>query len=262
MDSVKQITQYNRSAWNQQVKQGSRWTIPVGPSEISRAREGFPQIILTPIKTVPQSWLENLPGKKTLMLASGGGQQTPLIAAAGADVTSFDLSPAQLARDQEVADREQLVIQTVEGNMADLSVFGDNMFDLIIHPCSNSFVPDVRAVWKEAARVLKPGGELLAGFCNPLIYIFDYEQIKLGQLVIRHSIPYSDFTDLNPAEKQAMELAQEPFCFGHPLEDQLAGQTTCGLEIIDLYEDKWGPGEFEILDRYIASFLATRSRKR
>ena len=57
--------------------------------------------------------------------------------------------------------------------MRDLSVFPDESFDLIVHPVSNLFVPDVRPVWKEAYRVLRRGGALIAGFNNPVRYLFD-----------------------------------------------------------------------------------------
>jgi ubiquinone/menaquinone biosynthesis C-methylase UbiE len=62
-------------------------------------------------------------------------------------VTVFDISPNQLAQDRLVAEREGLEIETVQGDMADLSVFPDARFGLIVHPVSNVFVPDVRPVW-------------------------------------------------------------------------------------------------------------------
>ncbi len=59
--------------------------------------------------------------------------------------------------------------------MRDLSAFADESFDLVFHPVSNLFVPEVRPVWNEAFRVLRRGGSLLAGFLNPAVYIFDLE---------------------------------------------------------------------------------------
>ena len=47
--------------------------------------------------------------------------------------------------------------------MANLSVFGPESFDLVFHPCSNFFVPDIRPVWQECFHVLRPGGCLLGG---------------------------------------------------------------------------------------------------
>src|SRR5262249_22910863 len=167
------IVAYNRRAWDRQVEKGNRWTIPVGPEAIAAARRGEWEIVLTPTKPVPRAWFPPLSGLPVLCLASGGGQQGPILAAAGANVTVFDNSPAQLERDRLVAEREKLDIKTVQGDMADLSAFADGSFGLIFHPCSNCFVPDVSHVWREAARVLRPGGVLLAGFTNPALYIFD-----------------------------------------------------------------------------------------
>jgi ubiquinone/menaquinone biosynthesis C-methylase UbiE len=64
-------------------------------------------------------------------------------------VTVLDASPRQLKQDRTAAEREGLSLETVEGDMADLSMFADATFDLIVHPCSNCFVPDVRPVWRE-----------------------------------------------------------------------------------------------------------------
>ena len=82
--------------------------------------------------------------------------------------------------------------------MADLSVFGDESFDLIFHPVANCFVPDLGPVWREAFRVLRPGGALLSGMMNPVYYCFDFEKAEKGELEVRHSLPYADLTSLDP----------------------------------------------------------------
>ncbi|MFZ1238202.1 MAG: class I SAM-dependent methyltransferase, partial [Anaerolineae bacterium] len=170
------VVAYNRQAWNQQVEQGNPWTVPFSAEVIAEARQGRWAIVLTPTIPVPRSWFPDpLSGRDVLCLASGGGQQGPVLAAAGAQVTVFDNSPAQLARDREVAEREGLAIRTVQGDMADLSAFAAESFDLIFHPVSNLFAPDVRPVWRECYRVLRLGGALLAGFANPVRYLFDVE---------------------------------------------------------------------------------------
>ena len=55
--------------------------------EYEHALRGDWSVVLTPNKTVPAEWFGRLRGKKVLGLASGGGQQMPLFAAAGADCT-------------------------------------------------------------------------------------------------------------------------------------------------------------------------------
>src|SRR5690242_4949424 len=100
------IQEYNRRAWDRQAESGNRWTIPVGPEVTAAARRGDWHIHLTPTKPVPRDWFPPLPGLDVLCLAAGGGQQGPVLAAAGANVIVFDNSPAQLARDRMVAERD------------------------------------------------------------------------------------------------------------------------------------------------------------
>lgn len=253
------IRKYNRGAWDMAVARGSEWTIPVGPEVIAAARRGEWRIILTPEKPVPREWFpRDLAGVDVLCLASGGGQQGPVLAATGATVTVFDNSPAQLAQDRLVADREGLTLRTVEGDMRDLSVIADASFDLIIHPVSNLFVPDVRPVWREASRVLRPGGAILAGFMNPAFYIFDQRLADDGVLQVRHKLPYSDLHSLTPAERHAYIEDLQPLEFSHTLDDQIGGQIDAGLAICGFYEDVW---QGMALAEYMPIFIATRSVK-
>lgn len=255
------IVAYNKRMWDAKVAQGDRWTVPVEPDVITRAREGDFAIVLTPSKPVPHDWYPELEGCRLLCLASGGGQQAPVLAAAGAEVTVFDNSPAQLAQDRLVAEREGLKIETVEGDMRDLSCFDDASFDFIFHPCSNTYVEDVTPVWREAFRVLRPGGELVAGFCNPLLFIFDEELREKGELQVRHRIPYSDLDDLTADEFARYAENNDPVGFGHTLDDQIGAQIQAGFLLTGFYEDDWGPTSDDMLSKYIKAFIATKATK-
>lgn len=252
------VAAYNRSAWDRQVAKGNRWTVPVGPGVIAAARHGDWTIVLTPTKPVPRAWFPDLAGLEILCLASGGGQQAPILAAAGALVTVVDFSPAQLAQDRLVADREGLTLRTVPGDMADLSAFADGQFQMVIHPCSNCFVPAVRPVWGEAFRVLRPGGVLLAGFCNPVLFIFDDTRVEQGELAVRYAVPYADHTSLTSDECRRFIDKDEPLVFGHTLEDQIGGQLDAGFVLTGLYEDH---DPTHPLSKFLPAFIATRAVK-
>lgn len=171
----------NSLIWDKRSDSGDKWSQPVTSEEVERAKQGDWSIVLTTTKPVLESWFpKNIKGLKILCLAGGGGQQGPILTAAGGDVTVFDYSRSQLNKDELVAKRDGLNICTVQGNMKDLSVFEDDSFDLIIHPWSNGYVDDVHPVWRECARVLKKGGRLLSGFGNPLICMFSDEKLSQG----------------------------------------------------------------------------------
>ncbi len=250
------IRSFNRDAWDRQVQSGKNpWTVPVSSELIARARSGDWSIVLTQNKPVPREWFPPMQGLKVLGLACGGGQQGPIMAAAGAEVTIFDNSPAQLGRDREVADREGLNLRTVEGDMRDLSEFADESFDFIFHPVSNLFIHEIRPVWKEAYRVLRRGGTMLSGFMNPVFYLFDWEDMEKGILHASMKIPFSDI-DTYGIER--LQREDRPAEFGHSLTDQLAGQMDTGFAIIGLYEDNHTPLK---ISEYIDTYIATRAIK-
>ncbi|MGA2489813.1 MAG: class I SAM-dependent methyltransferase, partial [Anaerolineales bacterium] len=252
------LFEHNRAAWNQEARNGSEYTIPVTKKEISAALKGQYRIMLTPHKPVPADWLGEIRQKQVLCLASGGGQQGPILAAAGADVTVFDNSDEQLNRDRQAAEEFHLPIKTVQGNMQDLGCFSNQSFDLIIHPVSNCFIDDVLPVWKECFRVLRTPGRLLSGFCNPLIYMIDWEEADQNQRCeIRNAIPYSDLLSFSPQNLQRYIEEKKTLEFGHSLSDQIQGQIAAGFLIAGFYEDK---GE-ALLDKYSDTYIATKAVK-
>ncbi len=256
------IRDHNRLAWDRQVEGGNPWTMPVGPEAIAAARNGDWKIVLTPLKPVPHEWLPDLPGKRVLCLASGGGQQGPVLAAAGARVTVFDNSPRQLEQDRLVAEREGLSIETIEGDMRDLSALPDESFDYIVHPVSNVFVPDARPVWREAFRVLCHGGVMIAGFDNPAVYLFDHDlEERTGRLEIRYRLPYSDVEQLSAEEQRRYRDEGLPFEFSHTLEEQIGGQIEAGFVITGFYEDYDDRVASKLLSSYMPVYIATRAAK-
>lgn len=253
----KNYVKFNEEAWDYRADNNDHWSMPVSSEEVALARKGEWGIVLTPTKKVPREWFPaELTGRRVLCLASGGGQQGPIMAATGAEVTVFDNSLGQLKKDQYVAQRDQLEIKTIQGDMRDLSVFEDEYFDLIVHPWSNSYVDHILPVWKEAARVLKKGGVMLAGFSNGFEYIFDSLKLEEGKLEAKYQLPYSDLKSLTEEEFERI-CKNEGVCFGHTLEDQIGGQIEAGFVIAGFYEDIGGTE----LDNYLSTSIATKAIK-
>jgi SAM-dependent methyltransferase len=256
------VQEYNSAAWDKEVEREIEWSVPVGSEIIERARGGDWSVVLTPIKSVPREWFGDVRGRDVLCLASGGGQQAPVLAAAGANVTSFDNSAKQLEQDKSVAERDNLEIRLEKGDAADLSRFPDESFDLIFHPVSNCFMPNLEPVWREAFRVLRRGGgAMLSGFHNSFFFIFDRTaDQEQGILRVKYSLPYSDLESLSKEERRKYTDADEPLAFGHTLEQQIGGQTAAGFLISGFYEDYWSD-EATALNKYAPTYIATKAVK-
>ncbi|MEV6521780.1 class I SAM-dependent methyltransferase [Longispora sp. NPDC051575] len=251
---------HNRAAWDRQVDLDDEWTRPVSAEVVSRARAGDWSVVLIGYEPTARDWFPaSLTGLDLLCLASGGGQQGPVFAAAGANVTVFDNSPRQLAQDRHVADRDQLAIRTVLGDMRDLSAFSDASFDLVFHPVSNLFCPDLAPVWSECFRVLRPGGALLSGFLNPDLYLFDVDALdNRGELVVRHKLPYSDLTHLSAEERVSVFGPEAPLEWGHSLTAQIGGQLAAGFHLTAFAE---APHHAGATAAYMSGYFATKAVK-
>jgi SAM-dependent methyltransferase len=150
--------EHNRRAWDQMVRKKQRFTQPA-------ADDSFAE----PLKSVDGlGWLgESIRGKKLLCLGAGGGKHAALYAAAGAEVTVVDISPAQLELDREVAAARELSLQTVEASMDHMPMFADGIFDVVIHPVSTCYVPNIEPVYCEVARITRSGGLYISQHKTP-----------------------------------------------------------------------------------------------
>lgn len=252
---------HNSNAWDEESIEESPWCTPVSEKIIEAAKNGDIKLRLTPNKFVPKEWLKDISEKEVLCVGSGGGQQAPIVAAAGANVVSVDISQEQLNKDLFVANRDELQLLTIKADMSDLSDFKDGTFDLVVNAASTVFVPDVEKVWQEFYRVLKPGGELFAGMMNPSFFMFDHaEAEESGVLEVKHKLPYSDIESIDEKELKRIIEDEVPIVWSHSLETLIGGQTKAGFQIIDLYEDWWA-GDETLLNKFSPTTFVTRAKK-
>jgi SAM-dependent methyltransferase len=152
-----ETARYNLERWKALVDANALFTRPALNLDLASAR----------VKIDPEGRLEDVTGKDVLCLACGGGQQSAAFAILGARVMVFDLSADQLQRDREAAVHYGVEIQSQQGDMRDLSCFGEVTFDLVYQAYSLGFVPDARGVFQQVARIIRTGGIYYFNCANP-----------------------------------------------------------------------------------------------
>lgn len=252
MENYQDINAKTIDRW---IEEGWEWGKSITHEEYVKATQGDWEVLLTPTVKVPKEWFGNngdIRGKRILGLASGGGQQMPIFAAAGAICTVLDYSNLQIESERMVSKREGYDIEIVQADMTKPLPFEDESFDIIFHPVSNCYIEDVYSVFKECARVLKKGGIMLGGFDTEINFIVDDDEEK-----IINTMPFNPLVN----EKQRKQL-EDNDCgvqFSHTVVDQIGGQLKAGLTLVDLYDDTNGEGRLHELN--IKTFLATKTVK-
>lgn len=252
------IACHNRAAWDREVAHGNPATVPVTADQITAARAGSLILTLSGSRPIPPGWIAGISGSDVICLACGGGQQVPLLAAAGAKVTSLENSPRQLDRDREAIDLYGLSFRPVLGDMRDLRMFKSESFDFVFVGLGTQFVPDPSPVWHEAGGVLRRGGCLIAAIVNPVTYTLDWIDYKKGIMRVAHALPYSDLLSLTDDERRERFDTQDPLEFGHSLETQIGAITASGMCIDGFFDDV---ARDELSANFFATYHVFRARK-
>lgn len=246
--------EHNRRAWDQRAAGGKRFTKPARDAEF-----------IDPLAMLDGAgWLGgSIQGKRLLCLGAGGGKHGPLYAAAGAEVTVVDISAAMLELDRQVAEQRNLRVRTVATSMDDLTMFPVASFDVVIHPVSTCYVPNILPVYAEVARVMSGGG----------IYISQHKQPGSMQASIRPSAAGYELTEpyyrSGPLPQVVGSLHREEGTleFLHRWEEIVGGMCRAGFLIEDLSEPMHAvkgaaPGEFQHRSQYVAPYVRIKARRR
>ncbi|MEZ4870379.1 MAG: class I SAM-dependent methyltransferase [Caldilineaceae bacterium] len=175
-----ELARYNQARWEELAQARLEFTLPLLDLTPERARQ----------RIDPEQLFGDLRAQRVLCLATGGGQQSAMFGLLGAQVTVLDLSPTQLQRDKEAAAHYGYTVRTVLGDMRDLAVFANDSFDLVYQAYSLNFVPSVAPVFREVARVLRPGGLYQLQWANPFTQSVDDQAWDGETYLLCH--PYID----------------------------------------------------------------------
>jgi SAM-dependent methyltransferase len=210
-----------------------------------------------------RGWLPpSVRGLNILCLAAAGGWQSILYACGGANVTVVDLSRSMLRLDEREATRRNIVVRTIEGSMDDLSMLNESTFDLVHQPVSTCYVPRLAPVYREIARVLRPGGLYISQHKQPTSLQVTHRDAKdryvLG-IEYYQSEALPDVPDRTYREAGAVEYL-------HPWEELVGELCRTGFLLEDLGEpdrsDRQAPpGHFAHRGRFVAPYVRLKARR-
>ncbi len=256
-----EIARHNKERWEQLAQANIAYSRPALDLDETSARA----------MVDPEDMMGDAAVKDVLCLAGGGGQQSAAFALLGACVTVLDLSETQLERDRQAASHYGTDVRTIQGDMRDMTSLQDSTFDLVWHAHSLNFVPDARQVYREVARVLRPGGLYRLECTNPFIhgtwekswdgngYPLHYPYLDGAEVVDQD--PYWDVDDGAGNVRRVIG----PHEFRHALSTLVNGLIACGFVLLGLWEDAKGdpdaaPGTWRHFKTVAPPWLSFRAR--
>ena len=243
----------NQQAWDRLADSGSLF-----------ARVATDEECRKPLQVLDgRGWLpESVAGLNVLCLASGGGWQSILYAAAGANVTVVDLSESMLRLDAREAKRRRFQVQTVHASMDDLSMLADESFDIVHQPVSTCYVPDLKPVYAGIGRVLRSHGLYISQHKQPvslqISHRSDRHQFVIG-VEYYHEGPLPPQQDTAYRESGATEYLHRM--------DQIVGDLClAGFVIEDLREPKRADykadvSHFGYRGRFVPPYVRMKARR-
>lgn len=107
-------------------------------------------------------------GRDVLEIGAGGGQASVHLARLGARCTALDIAPAQLEHGRRTAREAGVEVRFVEASAEDLSMLEDASFDVAFSSFAMGFVENAHRAFREAHRVLRPGGLFAFSWGSPI----------------------------------------------------------------------------------------------
>ena len=249
------VLQTNRRAYDAMAAADAPLTRIVGDDELRN-----PLAVVDPI-----GWLgKSIAGARVLCLAGGGGRQSSLYAAAGAVVTVVDLSPSMLRRDAHAAAARGHRVRLIEASMDDLSMLTPASFDIVAHPVSTCYLPDIAPVYQQVARVLTGGGLYVSQHKTPTSLQTTAEPGPEHQYVIKHRY-YRDRPLPPPPPGPVASRLREPGAteFLHRWEQILGQMCRAGFWIDDVIEPDHAtaapPSAFARRAAYVAPYVRIKA---
>ena len=177
----------------------------------------------------------DMSGKNACVFASGDNRAVFALVGMGAIVTSVDISENQLQVARDRAAQIDLEVRFVRSDVTSVPELNDDEFDLVFMGSGAiCWFEDLGAVCREAARVLKTGGQLIIRDGHPFANV-------LGDPSSPLEIRYPYF-EPGPRVNESRHGGKQ-YLFHWTVSEQFKAVTEAGCEVVRIEE--WGKAEWD-----------------
>lgn len=169
--------------------------------------------------------LGNLRGKKVIEIGCGGAQCGIAMAKKGAKVTGIDQSEEQLKFAKQLAEKNKVKINLIQGSFQNLSKLKSNNYDLAFSAFAFQYSPDIKKVFKQVHRILKKKGLFVFSLDHPFFDIINTKTLKIEK---------SYFETGKYTEK--MSEGPDLILYSHKISDLFNALVESGFEVEKIVE--------------------------
>lgn len=185
-------------------------------------------------------------GKEFLHLQCHFGIDTLSWARLGARVTGADFSPKAIALARRVAAAIGIQDATfIESNIYDLPTILDGDFDIVYTSRGAiGWLPNIQRWAEVVAHFVRPGGTFYMTEGHPVMWVFDDENVSVGELRLRYSYferpePDAFVPEGSYADPSAHVDTPHGYNWGHGLGEVITALVRAGLRIEAVHEYPW-----------------------
>ena len=180
--------------------------------------------------------LGDVEGRDVLEVGCGAAQGARFLTALGARTTAFDVSHGMLLTARALDERTGVSVRTVQADAQRLP-FRDASFDAVASAFGGlPFVDDSAGLWREVARVLRPGGRAVFSTTHPTRWAFPDDPGPAGLTVHQSYFDRTPYVEVDQA-------GDATYVEHHrTLGDRVREIVGAGLVLVDLLEPEWPEG--------------------
>jgi ubiquinone/menaquinone biosynthesis C-methylase UbiE len=230
-----EYTSANRRAWNEAAPVHDKYRLTQVMTDFRQP--GYNSLSATASQILKQIGIE---GKAVAQLCCNNGRELIAIKNLGAGrCVGFDISDNFVEQARDMAQASDVACEFVRTDVYDISSEYDGNFDLIyISVGTLGWMPDIKAFFQIASRLLRPGGWMAVYEMHPLLDMFEGDDTN-DPPILQHSYfrtnPYVEDNGLDYYGMTAIKSSPS-YWFHHTTSDIIDGCLSASMQLRSFQE--------------------------